>query len=96
MENIKNSYIKTIAALEATARLTSTNRERKPVILKNCAQFTNFISKISNTQVNNLKGLDVIILMYNLLEYSSNYSKTSRSLYHFHRDKPSLNNAAIT
>ena len=34
MENIKNSYIKTIAALEATARLTSTNRERKPVILK--------------------------------------------------------------
>ena len=65
MENIKNSYIKTIAALGATPKLTSTNRERKQVILKNCAQFTNFISKISNTQVGNLKGLDVIISMYN-------------------------------
>ena len=34
------------------------------------------ISKINNTQVDNLKGLDVAMSMYNSTEYSENYSKT--------------------
>ena len=38
------------------------------------------ISKISNTQVDNVNDLDVIIPMHDLIEYSSNYSKTSESL----------------
>ena len=38
------------------------------------------ISKISNTQVDSMNDLDVIIPMHDLIEYSSNYSKTSESL----------------
>ena len=49
----------------------------KDVAFKNCAPFTNCISKINNAQVNNAKDIDIIIPVYNLIEYSDNYSKTS-------------------
>ena len=47
---------------------------------KNCALFTDSISEINNTQIDNTKDIDVIMPMYNLTEYSCNYSKTSGSL----------------
>ena len=47
---------------------------------KNCAPFTNCISEINNTQVDNPKDFDIVLPMYNLIEYSDNYSKTSGSL----------------
>ena len=40
-----------------------------------------YIGKINNTQIDNAKDLDVVMLMYNLLEYSDNYSKTSGILW---------------
>ena len=43
--------------------------------------FTGYIGKINNTQIDNAKDLDVVMLMYNLLEYSDNYSKTSGILW---------------
>ena len=49
----------------------------KDVVFKNCAPFTNCISKINYAQVNNAKDIDIIIPVYNLIEYSDNYSKTS-------------------
>ena len=45
-------------------------------LFQNCAPFTNFISEINNTQTNNAKYIDVIIPMYNLIEYTDHYSKT--------------------
>ena len=48
----------------------------KGVILKNCASFTDYISEINNTQTDNAKYIDVVMPMYNLIEYSNNYSKT--------------------
>ena len=69
---------------------------RKNIIIKNCASFTNFISKINNTQINNSKDIDIVMPMYNLIEYSDNYSKTTGSLYQCFRDEPFLNaNGAI-
>ena len=56
------------------------NNTNKKVIFKNCAPFTNCISKINNTQVDNAKDIDIVMPMYNLIEYSNNYSKTSGSL----------------
>ena len=56
------------------------NNTNKKVIFKNCASFTECISRINNTQVDDAKCIDIIMLMYNLIEYSDNYSKTSRSL----------------
>ena len=49
------------------------NNTNKKVIFKNCAPFTNCISKINNTQVDNAKDIDIVMSMYNLIEYSDNY-----------------------
>ena len=38
------------------------------------------------------KAQDIVVLMYNLIEYSDAYSKTSRSLWQFYRDEPALDN----
>ena len=43
---------------------------------KNCAPFTDCISNVCNTKVDNAKDLDVVMSLYNLIEYSKNYSKT--------------------
>ena len=56
------------------------NNVNKKVIFKNCAPFINFISKINNTDKDNAKYIDIVMPMYNLIEYSDNYSKTSGSL----------------
>ena len=56
------------------------NNTNKKVVFKNCAQFTNCISKINNTQVDNAEKIDVVMPIYNLIEYSENYSQTSGSL----------------
>ena len=47
---------------------------------KNFAPFTNCISEVNNTQVDNAKYIDIVMPIYNLMEYSGNYSKRSGSL----------------
>ena len=59
----------------------------KGVAFKNCAPFPNCISEINNTQIDNAKHIDLVMPMYNLIEYSDNYSKTSGSLWQYHRDE---------
>ena len=59
----------TVVRVGENAALTTTNRENKQVILKNCATFAvYFISEISNIQVDNVEDLDVAMAMYNLIE----------------------------
>ena len=53
------------------------NNTNKKVIFKNCAPFTSCISKINNTQIDNAKYIDIVMPMYDLIEYNDNYSKTS-------------------
>ena len=55
---------------------------------KNNAPFTNCISKINNVLIDNAEDLDIVIPMYNLLEYSKNYRKTTGSLWNYYRDEP--------
>ena len=52
------------------------NNANKKVIFKNCGPFTNCISKINNTQIDNAEYIDIVMPMYNLIEYSDYYSKT--------------------
>ena len=59
------------------------NNTNKKVIFKNCAPFTNCISEINNTQIDNAEYIDIVMSMYNLIEYSNNYSKTSVSLWQY-------------
>ena len=56
------------------------NHNGNEVVFKNCASFTDCISEINYTQIDNAKYIDVIMPMYNLIEYSDNYSKTSGGL----------------
>ena len=63
------------------------------VVFKNCAPFAGCTSKINNTQVDNAKGIDVLMPTYNLMEYIDNYSKTSGSLWKYYRDEPFLTDA---
>ena len=60
----------------AAKHSNATNNDKK-IIFKNCAPFTDYISEINNTLINNVKEIDVVMSMYNLIEYSDNYSKVS-------------------
>ena len=64
----------------AAAGVLANNNDRK-VIFKNCAPFTNCISEINNTQIDNAKDIDIVMPMYNLIENSDNYAKTTESLW---------------
>ena len=66
----------------------ATNNINKKVIFENCALFTNCISKINNTQIDNAEYIDIVMPMYNLIEYSDNYSKTSGSLWQYCKEIP--------
>ena len=64
-------------------------KRNKVVAFKNNAPFINCISKIRGVQIDNAEDLDVVMPMYNLLEYSKNYRKTTGSLWNYYRDEPS-------
>ena len=66
------------------------DERNKGGISKNCAPFTDYISEINNRQTDNAK-YDVVIKMYNLIEYSNNYLITSGSLWQYYRDDPDNN-----
>ena len=82
--NIRVNNIGTAAAL---------NNGNKKVTFKNCAPFTDCISEINNTQVHNVKYIDIVMPMHNLIEYSDNYSKTSASLWQYCKDIPSVDDS---
>ena len=60
----------------------------KKLAFKNNAPFTSCISKINNTLVDNAEDLDIVMPLYNLLEYSKNYRKTTGGLWNYYRDEP--------
>ena len=68
------------------------NNTNKKVIFKNCAPFTNCISKINNTQIDNAEYIHIVMPMYNLIEYSDNYSKISGGLWQYFKDIPAIDN----
>ena len=82
----------TITITRGPATATDANKQldesNKAVIFKYFTPFRACISKINNTQVDNAKDLDVMMSMYNLIEYSNNYSKTSRNLWQYYRNEP--------
>ena len=78
----------TINGRGADAAARRADEQDKVVASKNCAPFTNCISEINNIQVDNVKDIDIVMPMYNLIEYSDNYAKTSGSLWQYFRDEP--------
>ena len=86
---VKGTITITGAGDDAAARQ---KRERdKEITFKNCAPFTKCISKINNTDIDNAHDIDIVMPMYNLIEYSDSYSKTSGSLWQYCKDDPNDN-----
>ena len=82
----------TISVNNTAAAGAAANNDDKKVIFKNCAPFTNCISEINNTQIDNAKGIDIVMSMYNSREYSDNYAKTTGSLWQYCKNIPARNN----
>ena len=61
------------------------------VAFKNCAPFTNCISEVNNTQIDDCKDTDIIMPKYNLIEYSDKYVERSGNLSQYYRDEPNDN-----
>ena len=78
---------------DAAAR--NLDERNKGVIFKNCAPFTKCISRINNTDIDNAHDIDIVMPMYNLIEYSDNYSKTSGSLWQYYKDDPNDNTTTL-
>ena len=62
-------------------------RRNRPLILKNNAPFVSCMTKINNEFIEDADNLDIVMPMYDLLEYSKNYRKTIGSLYNYYRDE---------
>ena len=63
------------------------NKRNRPLILKNNAPFVSCITRINGELIEDADDLDIVMPMYNLLEYSKNYKKTIGSLYNYYRDE---------
>ena len=81
----------TIAGAGDDAAARQADERDKGVAFKNCPPFTNCISEINNTQIDNAKDIDIVMPIYNLIEYSDNYAKTSGCLWQYYRDEPNEN-----
>ena len=66
-------------------------KKNKGVIFKNYAPFNKYISKINNADIDTAQGIDIVIPMYNLIEYSDNFSKTTESLRQYYKDESNDN-----
>ena len=61
--------------------------------LKNCAPFTKCNLEINDEHVDTAENLDIVMPLYNLIEYSDNYQNSSVTLYQYKRDEPPEDNA---
>ena len=82
----------TITVNNTAAADADANNTNKKIIFKNCVPFTNCISEINNTQINNAKDINIIMNLYNLLEYSDAYARASGSLWQYCEDMPAVDN----
>ena len=76
-------YILVNGTIRATNAVNATR-----LALKNCAPFTKCNLEINNEHVVTAENLDIVIPMYNLIEYSVNYQDSSATLYQYKRDEP--------
>ena len=63
------------------------DKRNRSLILKNNARFVSCITRINGESIEDADDLDIVMSMYNLLEYSKNYRKTVGSLYNYYRDE---------
>ena len=85
-----DTYILVKGKITVSANAGGNNKRVKkngPLAFKNNAPFISCISKINGELIENAEDLDIVMPMYNLLEYSKNYRKTTGSLFNYYRDE---------
>ena len=94
-KNIKSNLCDYSGAyILVTRDITATGGDANAnVAFKSCAQFTTCVSHINDEHTDTVKNIDITISMYNLIEYSSNYSETSGGLWKFKTDESHVTNA---
>ena len=85
-----DAYILVNITITVTANAGANNirdKKNRKLILKDNAPFVSCIARINNELIENANDLDIVMPMYNLLEYNKNYRKTIGSLYNYYRDE---------
>ena len=82
-----DAYIVVKGVVTVSAEEKDGDEMNRDFVLKNNAPFISCISKINRVLIENVEDLDVVMSVYNLLEYSKNYSKTFGSLWNYYRDE---------
>ena len=86
MCDYSDTYLVVKGTIDFLADAANKNdKAQKNVAFKNNAPLISCISKINSTLIENTEDLDIVMSMYNLLEYSQNYSMTSGSLWNYYR-----------
>ena len=81
-------YILVVGTIRSNAAVNATR-----LALKNCAPFTKCNLEINDEDVDTAENLDIVLPIYNLIEYSDNYQDSSATLYQYKRDEPPEDNA---
>ena len=80
-------YAEVYILVDGTIRATNAVNATR-LALKNCAPFTKCNLEINDEHVDTAENLDIVMPMYNLIEYSDNYQDSSATLYQYKRDEP--------
>ena len=80
-------YAEAYILVDSTIRATNTVNATR-LALKNCALFTKCNLEINDEYVDTAENLDIVMPMYNLIEYSDNHQDSSATLYQYKRDEP--------
>ena len=83
-----DAYILVTGDIKVASVAANTN-----VAFKNCPPFTRCVTHINDEHVQTAENLDIIMSIYNLIEYSDDYADSSGSLYQFKRDESPMNDA---
>ena len=80
-------YAEAYILVDGTIRATNTVNATR-LALKNCAPFTKCNLEINGEHVDTAENLDIVMPMYNLIEYSDNYQDSLATRYQYKRDEP--------
>ena len=84
-------YAEAYILVDGTIRAVAANAAGAAAVrlaLKNCAPFTKCNLEINDEHVDTAENLDIVMPMYNLIEYTDNYQDSSVTLYQYKRDEP--------
>ena len=82
-----DAYIVVKGIITVSVEERDRDEMNRQVILKNNAPFISCVSKINGALIESAEDLDIVMPIYNLFDYSKNYSKTSGSLWNYYRDE---------